>query len=159
MTPSARSFRFQLIHVRRWLAAVLVVAAVGTAGFAALEHWPAWDALYMTVITMTTVGFREVHPLSTGGQAWAMLVAVSGVGLIFALVGIVAEVMVTEVTSGKREARRMTREIDALRDHYVLCGFGRVGATVARQLRHEGVATVIIDDIPELLERAGRTGS
>jgi len=83
---------------------------------------------------------------------------VSGVGLIFALVGIVAEVMVTEVTSGKREARRMTREIEALRDHYVLCGFGRGGATVARQLRHEGVPIVIIDDIPESLERARRDG-
>jgi voltage-gated potassium channel len=149
---------FQPVHVRWWLTAVCVVLAVGTAGFAAIERWPLWDALYMTVITMTTVGFREVHPLGVGGQAWAMLVAVSGVGLIFALVGIAAETMMVEVTSGKREARRMTREIDALRDHYVLCGFGRVGATVARQLRHEGVPTVIIDDIPDSLERARRDG-
>ena len=158
MTQPAQAARFQLVHVRWWLLALLTVAAVGTVGFVVLERWPLWDALYMTVITMTTVGFKEVHPLGTGGQAWAMLVAVSGVGLIFALVGIVAEVMVTEVTSGKREARRMTREIEALRDHYVLCGFGRVGATVARQLRHEGVPIVIIDDISESLERARRDG-
>jgi voltage-gated potassium channel len=147
-----------LSHVRLWLVAVAVVVAAGTAGYILIESWGAWDSLYMTVITVTTVGFREVHPLDTAGQAWTMVLAVSGVGLIFALVGIVAEAMVVEVTSGKREARRMTREIDALRDHYVLCGFGRVGSTVARQLRHEGVPVVIIDDIPESLERARRDG-
>jgi voltage-gated potassium channel len=149
---------FGLSHVRLWVLAVVVGVAAGTAGYALLEGWGAWDSLYMTVITLTTVGFREVHPLDTAGQAWTMVLAVSGVGLIFALVGIVAEAMVVEVTSGKREARRMTREIDALRDHYVLCGFGRVGSTVARQLRHEGVPVVIIDDIPESLERARRDG-
>jgi len=147
-----------LSHVRLWLLAVAVGVAAGTAGYVLLEGWSTWDALYMTVITMTTVGLREVHPLDTAGEAWTMVLAVSGVGIIFALVGIVAEAMVVEVTSGKREARRMTREIDALRDHYVLCGFGRVGSTVARQLHHEGVPVVIIDDIPESLGRARRDG-
>jgi voltage-gated potassium channel len=136
----------------------MAVMVLGTAGFVVLEGWGAWDALYMTVITMTTVGFHEIHPLGPAGQAWAMVVALAGVGLIFALAGVVAETMVIEVTSGKREARRMTRQIEALRDHYVLCGFGRVGSTVARQLRHEGVPVVIIDDIPESLERARRDG-
>jgi voltage-gated potassium channel len=145
-------------HVRTMLLVVLGVVAAGTAGYILVERWSLIDSLYMTIITMTTVGFREVGPLDEAGRVWTMLLAISGVGLIFGLVGIVAETVVVEATSGKREAIRMSRAVDALRDHHVLCGYGRVGSTVANELRHDGVSVVIIDEIPESLERARKDG-
>ena len=83
----------------------------------------------MTVMTLTTVGFREVHepvdePLS---RLWTMLLAVAGVGIIFGSIGIVAETIMSEAASGRREAKRMREAVAALRGHYIVCGYGRVG--------------------------------
>jgi voltage-gated potassium channel len=146
-------------HVRIWLAIIAACVVVGTAGYVVLEPtWSVLDAIYMTVITLTTVGFREVHPLDTAAQVWTMALAVAGVGLIFGSVGIVTEYLVVEATSGRREAKRMADAVGKLRNHYILCGFGRVGATVARELVHSGLEVVVIDTVPESLGRARRQG-
>jgi voltage-gated potassium channel len=145
-------------HVRLWLIAVVSVVLVGTAGYALLLRWSVSDALYMTVITLTTVGFREVGELGELGRGWTMLLALAGVALLFGFVGIVGETLVTEATSGRREARRMQQAVSELRDHFVLCGYGRVGTTVARQLRAAGQRVVVIDVRGDSLERARREG-
>ena len=146
-------------HVRIWLVVVLGAMAIGTTGYMILDPgWQLIDALYMTVITLTTVGFREVQPLSEAGRIWTMLLAITGVGLIFGSVGIVAEYLVVEATSGRREAKRMADAVDKLSGHYILCGFGRVGITVARELVHAGRKVVVIDILPESLARARREG-
>jgi voltage-gated potassium channel len=87
-----------------------------------------------------------------------MILAVVGVGLIFGSVGIVAEYLVVEATSGRREANRMADAVDKLHGHYILCGYGRVGHTVARELVHAGLKVVVIDILPESLARARREG-
>jgi voltage-gated potassium channel len=112
----------------------------------------------MTVITLTTVGFREVQPLNDAGRVWTMLLSLAGVGLIFGSVGIVAEYLVVEATSGRREAKRMAEAVGKLSGHYILCGYGRVGQTVARELVHAGRKAVVIDILPESLARARREG-
>jgi voltage-gated potassium channel len=112
----------------------------------------------MTVITLTTVGFREVHELDATGRAWTMLLSVAGVAIIFGSVGIVAESVLGEVASGRRERRHMEERIKGLRDHYVVCGYGRVGATVARELGQGGRRVVVIDVNPESLSEAVRDG-
>ena len=146
-------------HVRIWLLIVVGAVLVGTAGYLVIQPgWTLLDALYMTVITLTTVGFREVKPLGDLGLVWTMGLALVGVGLIFGSVGIVAEYLVVEATSGRREAKRMADTVGRLRDHYILCGFGRVGATVARELVHSGLKVVVIDTVPESLGRARREG-
>ncbi len=149
---------FTTHHVRVWLALVVLIGLVATAGYMLIEGWSLGDALYMTVITLTTVGFREVAPLDAAGRAWTMVVSVAAVGLIFGTVGIVVEFMVGEVASGRREARRMERQVGALRDHFVLCGYGRVGSTVARELRHGALPVVVVDVVPESIERARTDG-
>lgn len=145
-------------HVRTWIAILIGTVVVGTVGYVAIERWNVGDALYMTVITVTTVGFKEVAPLGAGGRVWTMVLSVSGVALIFGFVGIVAESLVNEASSEKREARRMARLVDALKGHFVLCGYGRVGSTVARELRHDGEQVVVIDVLPESLDRARADG-
>jgi voltage-gated potassium channel len=146
-------------HVRTWILAVLAVTIIGTAGYIVLFRWPAWDAAYMTVITLTTVGFREVHELNGfGDRLWTMLLAVSGVGIIFGSIGIVAETIISEAASGRREAKRMHEAVEALGDHYIVCGYGRVGSTVIRELMHTGQRFVVIDIHEPSLERAAADG-
>ena len=146
-------------HVRIWLAVIVAAIVIGTAGYLVIEPgWRPLDALYMTVITLTTVGFREVQPLTDAGRVWTMILSLLGVGLIFGTVGIVAEYLVVEATSGRREARRMIDAVGKLSGHYILCGYGRVGLTVARELVHSGLKVVVIDILPESLARARREG-
>ena len=146
-------------HVRIWLGVVVGAIAIGTTGYMILDpSWRLLDALYMTVITLTTVGFREVNDLSDAGRIWTMILSLAGVGLIFGSVGIVAEYLVVEATSGRREAKRMTQAVDKLSGHYILCGFGRVGQTVARELVHTSRKVVVIDVLAESLARARREG-
>lgn len=146
------------LPVRRWLLAVGGVVAVGTAGFMLLQGWEPLDALYMTVITLTTVGFREVGELDAVGRVWTMLLAVSGVVVVFGTVGYVAETLILEAASGKREARRMRDRVDGLTGHYIVCGYGRVGATTVRELEHAGERIVVIDTTTASLEAARRDG-
>jgi voltage-gated potassium channel len=146
-------------HVRIWLGVVVAAIVIGTTGYMILDPgWRLLDALYMTVITLTTVGFREVQPLDDAGRVWTMILSLAGVGLIFGSVGIVAEYLVVEATSGRREAERMTDAVNKLSGHYILCGFGRVGQTVARELRHSSRKVVVIDILAESLARARREG-
>ena len=144
-------------HVRRWLAAVLAITVVGTAGYVLLG-WSVGDAAYMTGITLTTVGFREVRELDGLGRAWTVALSVAGVAIIFGSVGIVAEAVLSQVVSGRREVRRMAEQVDALRGHIILCGYGRVGSTVARELAHAGERFVVIDVNQASLDLAAADG-
>jgi voltage-gated potassium channel len=157
--PTAQPTVITGTHIRIWLAVIVGCIVVGTAGYLILEPgWRPLDALYMTVITLTTVGFREVQPLTDAGRVWTMVLSLVGVGLIFGTVGIVAEYLVVEATSGRREARRMIEAVGKLSGHYILCGYGRVGLTVARELVHSGLKVVVVDILPESLARARREG-
>ena len=158
VTPAPIRSRFRRRHVAIWGGAVVGAIVVGTLGYVVLLGWQPMDAWYMTMITLTTVGFREVEPLDTIGQVWTSLLAVAGVAIIFGTVGIAAEFIVEEVTSGQREVRRMQEAIDALRGHFVLCGYGRVGATVARELEDAGESVVVVDLIQESLQNARDDG-
>ena len=158
-TPMAAPTAITATHIRIWLGVVVGAIVIGTAGYVILDPgWRILDAIYMTVITLTTVGFREVQPLSDAARIWTMVLSLAGVGLIFGSVGIVAEYLVVEATSGRREAKRMADAVGKLSGHYILCGYGRVGLTVARELVHAGRKVVVIDILPESLARARREG-
>ena len=162
-TPSSITRRFGGEHSltrlgRVWLLAVLGIVVVGTLGYVLLFGWSAGDSIYMTVITLTTVGFREVRALDDLGRVWTMLLSIAGVGIIFGTVGIVAELLIAEAVSGKREKRRLIETIDALQGHFILCGYGRVGSTVANELAHSRVRFVVIDTNQAAVESAARGG-
>ena len=145
-------------HVRAFVVLILVAIGIGSLGYMVIERWNFSDALYMTVSTLATVGFGEVQPLDEAGRAWTIILMIAGVGIIFGTIGIIAEVVVTEVSSVKREEKRMAERVEALRDHYILCGYGRVGSTVARELRHGSELVGVIDIEPASLERARHDG-
>lgn len=148
-------------HVRLavlWVALVLTVVAIGAAGYVVLLHWSIGDGLYMTVITLTTVGFREVRELDDVGRAWTGILAITGVAIIFGTVGLVAETFIAGAVSGTREKRRMSEAVGKLEGHFILCGYGRVGSTVARELRHARIKIVVVDINPTSVDRAARDG-
>ncbi len=146
-------------RVRTWVLAVLAVSVIGTLGYVVLFGWTVYDSLYMTVITLTTVGFHEVHELNGfGDRLWTMILAVAGVGIIFGSIGIVAETILSEAASGRREERRMQEAVGSLHDHYIVCGYGRVGSTVIQDLVHTGQRVVVIDIEASSLERAAADG-
>ena len=130
--------------------------AFGVAGYTLIEGWSFLDALYMTVTTVSTVGFREVKPLSTGGQVFTLFLIVFGVGVFFYAFTAVVQIAVEGEVGRLLGVTRMKARIGGLKGHYILCGFGRVGEEIARELKARGTPFVIVDSNPEALERARR---
>jgi len=138
------------------LGALAALLVAGVAGYMLIEGWSFFDALYMTITTVTTVGFREVHPLSDGGRAFTIVVVLFGVGLAFYILTTVVQAVVEGELAEALGVRRMQARIEALSDHYILCGFGRVGEEIARELAKTGVAFVIVENNRDAVERAQR---
>ena len=141
-----------------WLAIIAAIVMVGALGYTFVEGWSIGDGLYMTIITLTTVGFKEVRELDTFGRVWTSLLSITGVVIIFGTIGLVAETFVGEAVSGRREKRRMADAVARLKGHFILCGYGRVGTTVARELVHSKVAFVVVDINPDSVDRAQADG-
>jgi voltage-gated potassium channel len=144
--------------VALWLVVVASVVVVGAAGYVLLLGWSIDDALYMTVITMTTVGFHEIRTLDTLGRTWTGVLAIAGVGIIFGTIGLVAERLATEAVSGRRERQRMADAVSRLTGHFILCGYGRVGRTVARELADARTPFVVVDINPDSVAQAADDG-
>jgi voltage-gated potassium channel len=136
-------------RLRIALALVGIVLIYGTIGFRIVEGWPLFDALYMTVITISTVGFTEVHPMNDRGRAFAITLILAGVGSLFYTLGAAFELLLSEQFSHWRGRRRMQKAIDAMSGHYIICGFGRIGRQVASDLQEAGRPFVIIESKPE----------
>lgn len=124
---------------------VAAVVATGTIGYMIIERWSAWDAFYMTMITVTTVGYREVHELSWAGQAFTSLLLVLGVGTAFYAFTLIATDIVESRLQPRKQEKRRARMIDSLSDHYILCGAGRIGLIIADEFRRQRVPFVVID--------------
>ena len=124
--------------VRRILfigAAMLVVLIIGTVGFVLIEGYPVFDAFYMTLYTVSTVGYSELHPLSRAGRVFNSFLIFFGVTVIFFAIGAMTQTIVQLELGDIFDKRRMRRMIDKLANHYIICGFGRVGRGAAEELR------------------------
>src|SRR5579862_4683671 len=149
-------------RLRNWLvvlgAGIALVIAFGTLGFVWVEHYSPFDAFYMTLITISTVGYAEVHPLSFYGRVFNSFLIFFGVTIMLLAVGGMTQVIIElELTQffGKRRTRKM---IDKLRDHIIVCGFGRVGRGAAHELRRAGAPFLIVDNKEDRVEWAMRDG-
>ena len=131
----------------RWIALALVLLFIlGTIGFHVLEGWTWFDAFYMVLITVTTIGYTEVHQLSEVGRAFNVGVIIVGVGLVFLAIGALAQVLLEFELLNVFGRRRMERDIERLHDHYIICGAGRVGRSTARELAERPAPFVIIEN-------------
>src|SRR5690348_6219585 len=151
---SVRSLRVRLLTP---LSLVLVVVAIGTVGY----HWlwrdvgGTWmDALFMTVTTITTIGYGEIKPLTTAGRLFTIVLAVIGIGGMFYTLGVVMEYLVSVRLADPMGRRRMERQIGQLSSHVIVAGMGRVGRQAALELHDAGAPFVVIDPS----ETAGQFG-
>ncbi len=140
------------------LGALIAVIAVGTAGYMGITRMTFVDALYQTVTTLTTVGFREVQPFGTGTKLFTIVLILAGVGTVLYTLSLVIEQALEGDIRSRFYLRRTRMRIEELSEHYVLCGFGRVGQEIARELNERGVGFVVIDQTPEAVERARAFG-
>jgi voltage-gated potassium channel len=123
----------------------LTVLLGGTVGYVVVEGWSWWDAFYMTVITITTVGYREVHVLSRAGEAFTAVLLIVGVGTALYAFGLSASVIASGGLQAMFKRWRYRRMLDELKDHYIICGFGRIGSVIVDELRRQNIPYVVID--------------
>jgi voltage-gated potassium channel len=136
--------------------ALLVVIAVGTIGYKVIggEEWSFLDALYMTITTLSTVGFKEVHDLSAAGRVFTILLIIGGVGVMLYSLGTVVQYLIEGQITNIWGIRRMKDNIAKIKDHIIICGYGQVGREVALTLKSEGVPFVVIDQNQEAITKA-----
>jgi voltage-gated potassium channel len=149
-------------HLRRRLVLIATALALvltgGTIGFMWIEGYPAFDAFYMTLTTVTTVGYAEIRGLSHAGRVFNSFLILIGVTTIFLAVGAMTQTLIElELNQffGKRRVKSMIEKLDG---HIILCGFGRVGRGAAEELRKAGATFVVVDNNDERVERAIKSG-
>ncbi|MDH4119426.1 MAG: potassium channel protein [Acidimicrobiia bacterium] len=129
------------------VAGLLLLTIIGTSGYVAIEGASTFEALWMVLITITTVGYGLVFPLSTAGQVLTIVIMVSGVGLLFYTAGSAIEQLFLYRT--ERRSGRMVKMAQGMSGHVILCGLGRVGVGTMRSLEARGVDVVIIEADPD----------
>ncbi|HEX5043737.1 MAG TPA: potassium channel protein [Candidatus Polarisedimenticolaceae bacterium] len=140
-------------RIRQGLLLLASIFVVGTLGYMLLEGADVWDAFYMTGITLTTVGYREVFPLSRAGQVFTVLLATAGLGLLlFLLTEAARAVFAGEINEVFGRVRRL-RMLEKMSGHEIVCGYGRMGEAVVIELVRGGRPVVVIERSPEKLRR------
>lgn len=138
--------------------ALVGIVAIGVVGYAVIEGWSFLDSLYMTITTITTVGYMEIHPLSQAGRIFSIFLIVGGVGgALYILTTIVGYILEGQfgITMGRR---RMKTKITKLKGHFILCGYGRVGQAIAQVFSEEKTPFIIIDNDEETIANAEEAG-
>ncbi|MGQ9918706.1 MAG: potassium channel family protein [Bryobacteraceae bacterium] len=145
---------------RLWVMAAAVTATlcVGTAGYVWIAEFPLIDAVYMAIMTMTTVGYGEIHPLGRAGRIFNSVYMAGSVSVMLMVIGVMTQAIIEaqfQNVLGRRRARKM---IESLRGHFLVCGFGRVGRGAASELSKSGAQVVVVDRDEKRLEWAQRQG-
>jgi voltage-gated potassium channel len=132
-------------HLKISVMVLLMLVTGGTAGFMTIENWRFLDALYMTVITLGTVGFKEVHDLSDGGKMFTMGLILVGVSVLGYIVGSLAQIMFEGQFQRIIGRKKVEKRIGALNEHYIICGFGRIGSLICKEFKANNLPFVIVE--------------
>lgn len=138
--------------------AVMSVIVVGTVGYIVIEGWPVFDAFYMTVTTVTTVGYQEIHPLSPAGRVFTIVLIISGVGTLFYVLGNIARLLLEGELRAIFGRYRTEGKMKTVKNHYIICGYGRMGKRICKELRAKPLPFVVIDKNPEVIAALQREG-
>ncbi len=130
-----------------------LLVSLGTGGYMVIEGWRFLDALYMTVITLATVGFQEVHHLSDPGRVFTIALIVVGVSVLGYIVGKLAQIMFEGQLQRFIGRQKLQKRIDSLRDHYIICGYGRIGSLICREFAAKPLPFVVIENNPAIIEK------
>ncbi len=138
-------------HLIISVALVTIIMILGSLGYMLIEGWGLLDAFYMTVITISTVGYREVHDVGLPGRIFSIFLIFSGVGFTMYVAAAVVQFMVEGQIRIIMGRRRLDYKIDHLKNHYIICGYGRIGRVLCHNLRREPLKLVIIEKNPDLI--------
>ena len=136
----------------RLVALLSFIVAVGTIGYHLLLGWDWLDALYMTVITLTTVGYGEVRQMGDDGHLFTILLIITGFGVVAYTATTLATMVVETQFQSMLWRRRMQKKINNLSDHYIICGYGRTGSAVCEALSGTGISFVVVETRQEKAE-------
>ena len=131
---------------------LLVILMIGAVGYMTIEKWNFLDSLYMTVITITTVGFREVGSISKEGRIFTIFIIFLGMGIMAYILGLAAQAMVDFQVGAILGRRKLGRTLRSIKNHYVICGFGRIGKIICQELKANKSPMVVIDNDPETVQ-------
>ena len=144
--------------IARGLGFIVGVVGFGVLGYMVLEGWPFLDALYMTVITITTVGYGEIGQLSQGGRIFTIILIFLGIGIMAYFLGVVAQAMVELQIRSIIGRRKLGLKIKSMKNHYIICGYGRIGRIISHELKTQKIPILVLDNSPnsrDLLEADG----
>ena len=131
----------------------------GTAGFSVIAGYPVFDAFYMTLITISTVGYQEIHPLTQAGRIFNSVLILVGVTVMFLAVGIITQTVLELGLQDRFGRRRRKRLMDKLQNHFIVYGYGRVGRNAALEIMRTGAPLVVIDRNEARTEQAQLAGA
>ncbi len=132
---------------------LLVVVLFGIFGYTWIEGWNLLDSLYMTIITLSTVGYGEVREIGPGGRVFTVLLIVFGLFTITYIVGLVAETLVAGEIRSVLGRRKVSKKIKSLRDHYIICGYGRIGSIICKGLTRKAIPLMVIEKDEQVQEQ------
>lgn len=149
----------RILNRLAWAAgAIALVLTVGTMGFVLIDGYPVFDAFYMSLITIFTVGYNEIHELSRAGRVFNSFLIFFGALTLLLAAGAMTQTIIELELNQYFQKRRIKKMVDHLQDHFIVCGYGRVGRGASEELKHAGASFVIIDSDEERVERAMRNG-
>jgi voltage-gated potassium channel len=131
---------------------LIAVVSLGTFGYVTLEDMDLFDAFYMTLITISTVGFGEIKPLSDAGRILTVFIIISGISVLTFTLGQVLTIFMEGELSQLLGRRKLEKQISRLKDHYIVCGYGRIGKIVSQELADDNIPFIIIEQNPNLVE-------
>ena len=139
-------------HLKISFIILALLVTLGVVGYMGIEGWRFLDSLYMTVITLSTVGFKEVRDLNDAGKLFTMFLIIVGVSVIGYIVGSLAQIMFEGQFQRIIGRKKVEKMVDALHDHYIICGFGRMGSLICREFVAKPVPFVVVERSPEVIE-------
>ena len=140
----------------RGLVMLGMILVIGTIGYMMLEGWQLLDALYMTVITITTVGYGEIREVDKIGRIFTIFIIFMGMGIMAYTLGMVAQTMVELQVKSLFGRKKLGLDINSIKNHYILCGYGRMGKFITQELKSRQIPLMIIDNNPDSKEQFDR---
>ena len=145
-------------EIRIIIISVTMILTLGTLGYMVLEGWDFLDALYMTIISITTVGYGEVHPLDETGRVFTILLILGGMSVLAYSVHYFGQNLIEGELRNIFGRRRLERKISLLKNHYIICGYGRMGKIVTEELLKRRFKVVVIEKDKEIAEKLSEEG-
>lgn len=140
------------------LLTLIILVGSGTAGYVVIEGWSAFESLYMTIITLATVGYKEVYDLSFQGKVFTIALIICGTGVLAYTIGSMLQFMVEGQLRRLLGRKKLQKQISSLKEHYIVCGYGRIGRMLCRELASKPVPVIIVEQEQERCQQLEEEG-